>query len=676
MEQAHDRTLRAARGLEAIAEPTLDLRPVALAVERALAAEYAIFDERGDRLEAAQTAIASLGEARSLLSTHESEEPIAAVLPHLNEAISSISAAQDPLSRMFPQPPRPGVDLMASQGAPMLHAPARPPLVPTLRVKMPLGKFEGEPPLPPIEQPKTFADLDRAVAEMKRRKAEREKEAAERAAAKKKKALAPKPDGTLPDVPEGFTPKLPKPMTEDEFIQHKARELFEEISMVGMQRTPLLGDPFRSTAFLERRLLAALDALVGYGFTAIRYVEPMVIDSPAKDAARAFGAAIFFGSLDGRDSLGAAERILRYCGAGDPEVAKGFSGALSLAPHPSLPTMLRTMMLDEDPAYRALALEVLIYRELATGEELIAALADPAPEVASQALPALALMKWQGTAQAAEPWLAHDEPRMREAAWHALAYSAHMNAVRVLEDELDGERGGRAAELLGLLVESRDAEYLLTKMQEKPVDARIAAVGWSGTPAAIPVLIGFLGGRAKKEAKITAAYALDRITGARLWESVEIDPEEILVEEPEEPAVDLDGKGKPKPKSLAQTVSDPRDLPGKGAADTMMRPTIDAQRWRAWWKEASPRYQMKSRYRRGHPYTPIISLWEMADGWVITPYERRLLQKELIVRTGDHARFDPHDWIPVQEESLKQWEERARRSSGAPGEWARAMTRR
>jgi len=65
----------------------------------------------------------------------------------------------------------------------------------------------------------------------------------------------------------------------------------------------------------------------------------------------------------------------------------------------------------------------------------------------------------------------------------------------------------------------------------------------------------------------------------------------------------------------------------------------------------------------------------MSDGWTVTPYERRLLQRELIVRTGEHVRFDPHDWIVIQEEALKQWEGPARRASGAAGQWARSMRR-
>jgi uncharacterized protein (TIGR02270 family) len=676
MEQAHDRTLRAARVLESIKEPRVDLRPAAAAIERSLEAQYAVFDERGDRLEAAQAAINALNEASASLAPFGNQEEIEPALPFLHEARSSISAAQDPLSRMFPAPPRPPVDLRASKDTPTLHAPARPPFVPTVRVAPPPEAPPPEEAPPEVPDVKTVGELQDAIKEMKKRAEKRAADAKEAAEARKAEAKAAKPEGAvLEEVPPGFAAKIGKAVPHPDFIAMKGRELFEEVAMVGMQRTPLLGDPFRTCAFLERRLLCAVDALVGYGFEALSRIETMVIDFPAKDASRAFGAAMVMGCIDGRDALAAAERVLRYCGAGDPEVAKGFGDALKLVPHPALPTMLRTMLRDPDPDYRALALDVLAYRDLATGEEYVAALSDPSPRVAAIALPKLALMRWAGLPQAIDFATNHDDATLREAGWLAMAYSGHMHAVNVLEANMGTPYGDRAVEHIGILAESKDAERLLAKMQEGPTEATISAVGWAGHPASIPVLIAMLANRnVKKPGKIAVAYALDRITGARLYDSVEIDPEAIVVSEPPEPDVgDLDPK--PKPQSLAEKVSDPRDLPGKGAADSMQQPTMNPERWKAWWKEASNLYQPHARYRRGHPYTPLISLWEMSDGWVVSPYERRLLQRELIVRTGEHVRFDPHDWIVIQEEALKQWEGPARRASGAAGQWARSMRR-
>ena len=77
---------------------------------------------------------------------------------------------------------------------------------------------------------------------------------------------------------------------------------------------------------------------------------------------------------------------------------------------------------------------------------------------------------------------------------------------------------------------------------------------------------------------------------------------------------------------------------------------------------------------RGSPYTPTVSLWEL-DAWPVTPVERRWLQRELVVRTGHLVRFDPHDFVAVQELSLQAWAPVAQRMSGSPGAWVRPMRR-
>jgi hypothetical protein len=66
----------------------------------------------------------------------------------------------------------------------------------------------------------------------------------------------------------------------------------------------------------------------------------------------------------------------------------------------------------------------------------------------------------------------------------------------------------------------------------------------------------------------------------------------------------------------------------------------------------------------------MVSLSEL-DAGPCTPAERRLLQRELVVRTGSFVRFDPHDLVVVQEEALRAWQPIARRASATPGRWTR-----
>lgn len=169
--------------------------------------------------------------------------------------------------------------------------------------------------------------------------------------------------------------------------------------------------------------------------------------------------------------------------------------------------------------------------------------------------------------------------------------------------------------------------------------------------------------------RAAAAYALDRITGAGMWEDTEVPVEDIVVADPPEPNV-----GEPRPARLARMVSNPRDLPLTPAPEVIRRPTTSVDRWRAYWAERGPSYELTARYRRGMPYVPSISLREL-DAFPCTPGERRSLQRELVIRTGAFVRLDPLDFVVVQEEALRAWEPIAERVSSSPGAWYRPARR-
>ena len=106
----------------------------------------------------------------------------------------------------------------------------------------------------------------------------------------------------------------------------------------------------------------------------------------------------------------------------------------------------------------------------------------------------------------------------------------------------------------------------------------------------------------------------------------------------------------------------------------MARPSTDPARWRAWWQHSGASYDARARYRRGKPFTPTISLDELDSG-LCTPGERRVLQRELMIRTGGFVRFDPHDLVRVQEAALEAWRPIASRASSTPGRWTRPYRR-
>ncbi|MFT3771309.1 MAG: hypothetical protein QM820_38325 [Minicystis sp.] len=665
LERAHTLAHAAARVLENAPPSGADLGPAAGPIEDALASIYAAFDRRDDGLAATRAAQADLHVAAVVIRSIAMVDPtFGDAAGWLDDARRALDVALERFSRVPPEAPPPAEDLRAAEDVPRLFRIDRPALVPAFRIPDPLPPpVEPPPPLPP---PKSPADLAHTVAEVKRRAEERRRAHAARKEERARARAAANADPGEP--PPGFARGRFAARTRDDFVADRTRECFEEVAMIGMQRAPLLGDPWRFAKVLEERMLAAIDAIAAMGGPALARVERLAIDAPAKDPTRGFAAAMILGCFDGRDALGAVERVIRHLGPADPEVFAHVAGALELSPHPLLPQLLRVLLGDPDPALRALAVEVLAYRGLATAAELAAAARDPSPIVAAAALPALGLARAPELGAAIEPARAHDDPALREASWIAMLLGGSSYASDVLVTELDGPLASRAAVALAIVGDERDAARLLDRMKQAPTPGLVGAIGWAGAPEAVPALIDLLG-HDDPVVQLTAAYALERITGAGLSEEVEVPPETIAVPDVDEPDV-----GDPRPPHLAREVSDPRDLPSDGSPDKVTRPSVDPARWRAYWIDRESHYKPGLRYRRGSLHAPAVSCWEL-DALPLTPGERRLLQRELVVRTGQHVRFDPHDFVSVQEEAIAEWAKVARRHGGPAGSWTRPLRR-
>jgi hypothetical protein len=655
LERAHDRLGRAAHLLESGAQSgPVDLNPPARALERVFGAIFDAFEERRSRADAVRDAMASLAEAVELLTPAASgDAAIGFALDYLREVHASLQRAAERVAHLVTRPPVPSPELRASFERPPLHTIDRPSLTPNLRVPSPTPP-EVEVVPPHFDQPKTFEELERTVKKLK-----------EMASAPKPPRLKPvKPAAApKPESPPGFAADIRPAVSEPNFLRERVRSCFEEVTMIGVQRAPLLGDPWRTSRVLERRMLASIDAIVAMGPPALTTLESLIFDSPIKDPSRVFGIAMILGCVTGRDTLAMAERVFAAFELDDPQHAAQLGAALKLVPHPHLPLTLRTFLSDPDSARRALAIDVLAFRGMATPDELARAGSDE-PDVAATALPWLALSRHPGLRAAIDAAIEGPVTRVRMAARLAMVLSGDFRTVTSLRGALDqeGEEAEAAASLLGIVAGPAEAQLLIENAVAAPTRASVAAVGWAGSKAAFPALMALL--RHKDEPVVlAAAYALDRMSNAGLYEDAIVEADEIMV--PDIPEPDL-GDNKPAP--LARVVSDPRDLPAEPSTDTVQRPTTELHRWAAWWKEKSDTYQEKSRHRRGFPYTPHIS-WLELDRWPCTPGERRLLHWELVARTGEYARFDTIDFVPVQEESLAAWEPLASNASGSPGSW-------
>jgi hypothetical protein len=258
---------------------------------------------------------------------------------------------------------------------------------------------------------------------------------------------------------------------------------------------------------------------------------------------------------------------------------------------------------------------------------------------------------------------------VREAALDAMALAAHKEAASAARAAACGELGDRALLRLALVADERDAEWLLRRFEASPSAAAAEALGWSGLIDAIPALLRALSADAE-EVKLAAGAALDRMLGAKLTDTIEVSPEAL--EDKDLPDPDPDPA--PPRRPLAELVSPPGDLPPPGSPETLEVPSIDPERWRAYWAEHGRRFDPKQRIRRGQPYSPSISLYEL-DRLPLPPEDRRRLHRELATRTGKLTHFDPHDFVSVQERSLKSWEALVRAAGEVPGSWTRPILR-
>jgi hypothetical protein len=657
LERAHKLAHAAARWIEEEAEPSPYLAPAARKLEGGIGAMYDAFDGRADRVTALNLAHARLWDAAILLA----QAGLVSALTSLREACTELIAAEERSPRS-PAVKAVGGALRAGADEPPLHRIERASLLPSFRTP-PAPEPAPEMPEDELHEPTTFEELAAAAEAVRRRARERVKALTQgqRAPLKPKE---PAPDAE--EVPPGFALAPPKRLPEDDFVRRWARECFEEIGMLGIQRQPLLGDDWRACKALERRLVAAVDALAALGASAIAYVEPLAMDAPAADPMRMFAVAMIGGCLEGRDALACAERVLHRFGPGDPVVAEAFASAMKLAPNPLVPGVMRSLLESPERGCRAIAVEVLAYRGWLTPEDLAALADEEDPRVFALALPALAVARHADLDRALSRALAHPDLRVQEAALDAMALAAHSQAASAARAAAQGALGERALVRLALVANEDDARWLLLQMRAMETPEAIHAIGWAGLVEAVPALIRVLESDSEDVA-LAAGAALERMLGANLLESIEVQAEALE----EIDVVDPDPEPRPPQRSLDALVSHPRDPAPSGSPETLEVPTKDPTQWGAYWAEHGHRLDPKQRLRRGHPYSPSVSLFEL-DQLPLSPEDRRRLHQEIAAQTGKLTLFDPHDFVVVQERSLAAWGALVRGTVETPGAWGRA----
>lgn len=684
----------ALRGLEA-AEPTAATLPAARSVRRAIGALLDAIDGRTtlrsslDRAASTLTfAMATLGgegeaaaDADDTAGDAAGEAEVDAPSPHLlaieRAAAATLEATQlVPPERLDAPPPR-----APERALPRWRVADHEPRVVDVprRSLLPPDAIRLPPETPPPRPRATAAKVDDGIPGLDERAllaqaAQLGVDGAALGASTSEAAAAALGAVSKGDLEVGSAlDDAPPIMTEAGFVRAIARELFEDIGMFGLQRLPLFGDDFAEVEAIESRLLASCDALIGLGAAHLHELERLARDTPAPDPMRVFAMGFVAGSLEGRDGLAAAERVLYAHDPHDEGIADALGAAFALAPNPLVDRVLAGLARAEEPPVRAAALRALARR----GPVDVALLFDAAdsglPAVVAAALPVLAVARHphalELVGQIAAREATSDDRDVAIALWEALALSGHEEAASAPRSRLGGPLEAPAAIALAVLADADDAAALLARARAAPSPALLTALGWAGDLEAAPFLIELLG---HEDHALPAARALDRLLGGALLAPLEVDPESLALMEP----VALRSPGL-LPRSPVAAAIQATDEDPEASLDRILLPTTDPVPWKRRLDEVRaslPRRGEGLRTRHGLPWTPAAAHAELGrTGADLCPSfaERGLLVREIGARTGRPLAFSAEDLVVVQRRKLTDCQSSL--GSAAPGSFARAI---
>ncbi len=497
--------------------------------------------------------------------------------------------------------------LRASQGMPELHTVEREPLVSEISVA-PVVAIKAPQPVPHvIPRPTSFEALEAFVkagssGELPGQADEEEVQGATA-------IVAPR---------YAFTPAV----AEAECVRRLARDFLENAAIGRDLRKPNAIESWRDQGPFEARLCHQVDAFASLGASALPLVSLYCEEMDGTDPGRAFAAALTLGSIEGQDTVDTAIAILR---SSQPETFPGWREGFALAPSPSIDIAMGELCRDERPDLVAFALDVLCDRGRLPDDVLRPLLRREEPVVVSAVVRALGHGLPQDEARAAlESHLDTDgSEELATAALSSLVVRDTRTARSRLRRELEAPSprvaSHVAAWLLCLAGDGSDLDMLLAVGRSAPHARLLAGLGRHGHPSALPFLASQLH-REDEELVAAAAEALERITGAGLFETVE-EPWEIELPPEAEAALVV-----PIPtRKVRRVITDP-DVWDRWLRDHPMAPG--------------------QRHRGGRPFHPSHIIDELESPQ--TPPERRHEAALELRIHGCEVPFRPDDWAARQ----------------------------
>lgn len=467
----------------------------------------------------------------------------------------------------------------------------------------------------------------------------------------------------VPATPEGFNPDPLPMLTPAQWAEFHARDCFGDIVALLPQRVSQLGESWAIATTIEQRLVTNLDAIAALGDDAYRAIETACRTAIVVDEALCAGLALVAGCVAGRDLIALTERLLLTWET-DEAMWSSVAASWKLSPNRWLPTICLNYLRSTDLRKQALAVDVLGYLGHLTAEDVTRLLTRGHLEP-RLVLPYLHVLPLHER----HDWLRNLYPRSAHAVgrpewWWASALADYAALTGILEEEVGRDPSSEAWLVLALYGERQHAEAMLSAFTEAPTPELARALGWAGQAKAIPLLITALASE-DPVLKNTIAMALERITGAGLFEEIAIQAEQVM--DPDVPDPPLDDE----PPTLASELNDPRDVASEGSPDTVLLPAITQETWHLYWKENESRFSPDVRYRCGRPVSPGVFIDELEHA-LRTPGDRRLIHLELMIRTGKRVHFDPLQWVEEQRLAIEQWRSTTKGSVVRSGTWFRS----
>ena len=396
-------------------------------------------------------------------------------------------------------------------------------------------------------------------------------------------------------------------------------EHLEEASSLYEQRLGLRDDPelsWRDLAEYENRIEAHIDALVVGDQLALDICRQRASEGDEGEcyaAVKVFcrqGKGEFVAEVWGRMSSDTSEFLRAILDAFIEERLEGWSESLEVAfegQHLFLYEVVATLF---------------GYERYHPGEQAVLKALSSAPE---QALPSLvwALGRIGGDAAAEQLKNLQSHP-IKAVRQHAIIALLRLRDPNVLSYCLGSVKDAECMLPLALAGRREVLNEALqhARQKEEYTEQALLVLGLLGDVSAVYLLYSYLDDEMFSE---TAAYSLQLITGAGLYEDVFVE-EEVSEDELFEDEI----------KTYRETQKLPEKAPGQAYGEWVRRLSHNPHHWQKWLNEHQSQFKPAYRYRLGSLYSPV-ALYESLRSETIPFNIRRWLIEELNIQY--HAEF-------------------------------------